>query len=153
MKTKILLIVPPQAELGQHFLTSTASNQESMLLGTWRDSAYVVECLDAEKARLTLFDIVRETRRHAPHYVWIKRPEVGTASALTFILTAMLRAALPTMPILYEEDVFGADVDPWRAFSTTMSPIKSALQNTHHGKTSASGNSTSGSSHYPSWYR
>lgn len=157
MKTKILLIVLPQTELGQRLFTATPSNQECMLLSKWRNSAYEVECLDAEKARLTLFEIVRETRRRAPHYVWIKRPADGTASTLSLMLTAilvdMLRAALPNMDILDEPEDFDAELDLCRTFSTTMSPIKSTLQNTYHGKTSASGDSTSGSSHYTSWYR
>lgn len=153
MKAKILLIVLPQTEIGQCMLTPTSFEHIHRLATIWQDAGYTVELLNAETARLNLFEVVRETRRQAPHSVWIMNAETGSVHALVLVLIAMLRSALPALPVIYKNRVFHHCIGQAKVFSTTMSLIKSALQNTYHGKTSAPGYSTSSSSHHTSWYR
>ncbi len=106
MKAKILLIVLPQTEIGQCMLTPTSLEHIHRLATIWQDAGYAVELLNAETARLNLFEIVRETRRQAPHSVWIMNAETGSVHALVLVLIAMLRSALPALPVIYKNRVF-----------------------------------------------
>lgn len=156
MNVKILLIVPPQTEIGGRICSPLLSEQLDGLdeLATmWQNAGCFVDFLDAETARLNLFEIVRETRRRAVHYVWIRNTDTVATQTLTLLLINMLRLALPSVTVIYKNRVFSQYIDQSGTFSTTMSLIKSASQSTYHGKTSASGYPTSSPSHHTNWHR
>lgn len=102
MSAKILLINPPHTAIG-----SRIPNEQLPPLGLLSiggpliDAGYLVELLDAEFGPMSLFDIVRETRRRAPNYVLIGHSGSSSVHATIVILCGMLKLAMPQLCIVY----------------------------------------------------
>jgi hypothetical protein len=107
MSSKILLINPPRAAIGDRLpqvqtqtpLPSSCLFCESVSLA---DAGFVVEMLDAECEAMSLFTIVRETRRRAPQVVWI----LGSVpcdkdDGIATMLMAILHVTMPRLSVTY----------------------------------------------------
>jgi anaerobic magnesium-protoporphyrin IX monomethyl ester cyclase len=100
MQSKILLIHPPHTAIGQRI--PQIKLPPFGLLRIEReliDAGFDVSMLDAESRLLSLFDIVRETRKRSPQIVFIGYSGSSSVQATVVILCAMLKSTLPYLTI------------------------------------------------------
>ena len=101
MQSNILLIHPPQTAIGQRI--PQVKSPPFGLLSLERelmDAGFAATMLDAESRLLSLFDILRETRKRSPQIVFIGRSGSSSAHATVVVLCAMLKSALPYLTIV-----------------------------------------------------
>ena len=101
MQSSILLIHPPQTAIGQRL--PQVKLPPFGLLSLERelmDAGFAVTMLDAESRLLSLFDILRETRKRSPQIVFIGHSGSSSAHATVVVLCAMLKSALQHLTIV-----------------------------------------------------
>lgn len=101
MQSSILLIHPPQTAIGQRI--PQVKLPPFGLLSLEReliDAGFAATMLDAESRLLSLFDILRETRKRSPQIVFIGHSGSSSAHATVVVLCAMLKSALPHLTIV-----------------------------------------------------
>jgi len=101
-KAKILLINPPHTAIGSRIPKEQLPPLGLLSIGgPLIDAGFDVSLLDAEFGPMSLFDIVRDCRKHAPQYVMIGHSGSSSVHATVVILCAMLKSAMPHLQIIY----------------------------------------------------
>lgn len=102
MSAKILLINPPHTAIGSRIPKEQLPPLGLLSIGgPLIDAGCLVELLDAEFGPMSLFDIVRETRKRTPSYVLIGHSGSSSVHATIVILCGMLKLAMPKLCIVY----------------------------------------------------
>ena len=102
LSKKILLINPPHTAIGSRIPKEQLPPLGLLSVGgPLIDAGFEVTLLDAEFGPMNLFDIVYETRRHAPQYIMLGHSGSSSAHPTVLILCAMLKTALPHLTIIY----------------------------------------------------
>jgi hypothetical protein len=105
MSSKILLINPPRTAIGDRLPQTQTQLPPSCLFcesASVADTGFEIEMLDAECDAMSLFAIVRETRRRAPQVVWI----LGSVpcdkdNGIATMLMAILKVTMPGLSVTY----------------------------------------------------
>ena len=101
MQSQILLIHPPHTAIGQPIPKVQLPPLGLLRIGgRLFDAGFTVTLLDAEFGLLSLFDIVRETRKLAPQFVLIGHSGSSSVHAIVVVLCAMLKTAMPHLAIV-----------------------------------------------------
>jgi anaerobic magnesium-protoporphyrin IX monomethyl ester cyclase len=101
MQSNILLIHPPHTAIGQRIPQGKLPPFGLLSIEKeLNDAGFFVTLLDADSGLLSLFDIVRETRKRSPQIVFIGHSGSSSVHATVVVLCAMLKSALPYLTIV-----------------------------------------------------
>lgn len=112
MRSKILLINPPQTAIGCRIPKEPLPPLGLLSIGGQLNKAgFSVVLLDAEHGAMNLFDIVYEARKQVPQYVLIGHAGLPSMPATVVILCAMLKTTMPHVTIIDSAIGFGHQSD------------------------------------------